>query len=135
MEAKTIQKYKKYSVPKLIEIATRHCNKYIRLRDDGKPCVSCDSYSVLEAGHFYSGGHYSSLRFHENNIHGQCKRCNSHLHGNLNEYRKNITNRISIGDLSELDFNVSMYKRTLFKWDRFDLIEIIEKYKQKIKEL
>ena len=33
MNAKTVQKYKKYSTPKLIEIAQRHFNKYIRLRD------------------------------------------------------------------------------------------------------
>jgi hypothetical protein len=128
MEAKTILKYKKKTLSQLIKLATLHFNKFIRERDKYKGCVSCGA-KVEHAGHFYSAGHYSNLRFTETNCHGQCLRCNNFLHGNLNEYRKNITQRISEDDLKDLDALSSYYKKHPFKWDRFALIEIIEKYK------
>lgn len=124
-----IEKYSKYSVPELIKKATLKFNKFIRLRDHGKPCISCGSYTELQAGHFYSGGHYSCLRFNENNVHGQCKRCNYFLSGNLNEYRKNLVKKIGKEGIDELDRIAAQYKRIHHKWDRFTLIEIIEKYR------
>ena len=54
-------------------------HKFIRERDKDKPCISCGQYTTLQAGHFYSGGHYSALRFDEDNVHGQCLRCNTLL--------------------------------------------------------
>ena len=128
MEAKTIQKYSKISIPSLIKLATVHFNKFIRLRDQNKGCVSCGA-NVQHAGHFYSGGHYSALRFLEPNVHGQCLRCNNFLHGNLNEYRRNITSRIGVEGLDKLDWQADLYKKTPFKWNRHSLIFIIEKYK------
>lgn len=128
-----IRKYDKYSIQQLIKMAERWCNKYIRERDQNQPCVSCMQYRKLEAGHFYSAGHYSALRFDENNIHGQCSQCNRHLHGNLNEYRRNIVLRIGNGGLSTLDDKVDLYRVVGFKWDRIELIEVIEYYKNKLK--
>ena len=130
LNAKTIQKYKDKSISDLKKIATRHFNEFIRERDKDKGCVSCGA-RVVEAGHFYSGGHYPPLKFNENNVHGQCKRCNGFLSGNLNEYRKRITQRITEDELKELDFISEDYQRNGYKWDRFYLIEIIEKYKWK----
>lgn len=130
MEAKTYQKYSKKSIQSLIKLAEKHFNKFIRERDKNKPCVSCGDYKELQAGHFYSAGHYSALRFDENNVHGQCIRCNMYLSGNLNEYRKKIVKRIGINALADLDFKVDYYKKHNYKWDRFSLIEIIEKYKR-----
>ena len=129
MESKIIQKYNKKTVSQLIKIATTHFNKFIRLRDQNYGCVSCNG-RVEQAGHFYSGGHYSSLRFNPNNVHGQCIRCNMHLSANLNEYRRNIINRIGENGLIDLDQLADYYKRTPFKWDRFSLIQIIEEYKE-----
>jgi len=121
--------YSKKSIPQLIAIADKWCHKYIRLRDHNKPCVSCGQFRTIEAGHFYSGGHYPVLRFNQYNIHGQCKHCNQYLHGNLNEYRRKIVDRIGTERLSELDLLADMYKRNGFKWDRFGLIETIEKFR------
>lgn len=135
MNIKQIQKYKKYTLPELKKKATDCFNKFIRLRDQHKGCVSCDSRTFSDAGHFMSGGHYPSLRYNENNVHGQCKQCNYFLHGNLNEYRKRITQRISEDELKMLDFEVLRYKQTGYRWDRFFLIETIIKYKEKLKEL
>ena len=136
MEADIIQKYKDKGVQDLLRIATTWFNRYIRLRDKGKPCISCKEYKKLEAGHFYSAGHYSSLKFNENNVHGQCRYpCNYWLSGNLNHYRINIVERIGVDGLKELDDLAAISKRKVFKWDRFSLIEIIEIYKQKVKKL
>ena len=134
IEANTIQRYSKKSIPQLINIATTHFNKFIRLRDQNKGCVSCGA-PVQHAGHFYSGGHYSALRFLENNVHGQCLRCNNFLHGNLNEYRRNIESRIGVEGLKSIDEQADYYKRHPFKWDRFDLIHVIETYKRKNKTI
>ena len=123
-----VDKYNKKTVPQLIKIATKHFNKFIRERDQDKGCVSCGA-PVSQAGHFYSAGHYAALRFNENNVHGQCVRCNMYLSGNLNEYRKRITQRIDLSDLNELDELSDYYKRNPFKWDRFSIIDVIQKYK------
>ena len=128
MKAEDIKRYEKKSVPQLLTIATRHFNKFIRERDKDEGCISCGS-PIQHAGHFYSGGHYSSLKFDTDNVHGQCLRCNNFLHGNLNEYRRNILNRITQEDLDRIDNAADYYKRHPFKWDRFSLIEIILKYK------
>ena len=133
MEAKTIQRYSKRSIPWLRKKAGFYFRKYIRLRDQHKGCVSCPSTKVEHASHFYSGGHYPPLEFNENNVHGSCVRCNTFLSGNLNEYRKRITQRITEDDLKELDLQTDLYKRNGYKHDRFYLIEVIETYKLKCK--
>lgn len=133
MNAKIIKKYSKYEIKQLLKMAERWCNKYIRFRDEGAKCISCDNPGT-EAGHYYSAGHYSTLRFNEININLQCSRCNRHLHGNLIEYRKGLVEKIGEEGVKELDDLVAAYKRISFKWDRFTLIETIEKYKQKCKE-
>ena len=117
MNSREINKYNKKRLQDLIRIAERHVNMFIRIRDEGKPCVSCGKFKVLQAGHFYSAGHYSSLRFNADNIHGQCIRCNMHLSGNLNEYRKRIESRIGKEGLERLDMLADHYKRG-FKYDR-----------------
>lgn len=84
----------------------------------------------LNAGHYYSAGHHPIVRFHPDNIHGQCVRCNLHLHGNVDKYRINLLKVIGKERLEHLDYLVNSAKANGFKWDRFSLIEIIEKYKQ-----
>ena len=79
-------------------------NTYIRLRDKGKPCISCGKalQGKYDAGHYYSVGSYPNLRFHESNVHGQCVTCNQHKHGNLLEYNEGIVRRIGKNKLEEL---------------------------------
>ena len=71
-------------------------NKYIRLRDKDKPCISCKNMlkGKFDAGHFYSVGNYPGLRFNEDNVHGQCVHCNQWRGGNLHEYKDNLKIRI-----------------------------------------
>lgn len=107
-------------------------NKYVRLRDLHRGCVSCDTplhSRKFDAGHYYPTT-YQGIRFDERNVHGQCVPCNRSMHGNLHEYRKRITNRISEDDLKWLDEN--RYKP--LKWTKEEYKEKIEYYKQKIKD-
>lgn len=121
--------YKNKTVAQLRAIAVTHFHKYIRKRDEGKPCISCGTYTTLQAGHFYSAGHNPSVRFNEDNVHGQCKRCNYFLSGNLVPYQRNLIEKIGQERFNELELNIQLSKRTGYKWDRFFLLEIIEKYK------
>jgi hypothetical protein len=73
-------------------------NKYVRLRDLKFGCVSCnkpsDWHGQFHAGHYFSRGHSSSLRFNLWNCHKQCSVCNNHLSGNIGEYTPGLIRRI-----------------------------------------
>jgi hypothetical protein len=107
-------------------------NKFIRLRDVEKGCVSCGTplqNRKFDAGHFYATT-YEGLRFNENNVFGQCVPCNRNKHGNIHEYRKRITDRISEEELQWLDDN----RHIRLKLTKYELKELIEVYKSKVKE-
>lgn len=131
MNVKTIQKYRCKSIAQLQKKATLYFNQFIRMRDKGKGCVSCDSRDTDHASHFYSAGKYPPLKYDEKNVHASCVQCNYFLHGNLIEYRKRIIQRISKEDLSVLDYKVKVYNKYGHKWNRWQLIDIIETYKNK----
>jgi hypothetical protein len=124
------QKYKAKTLSQLKATAVRHFHKFIRERDKGKPCVSCGKFTTLQAGHFYSAGNFPETRFDEDNVHGQCKKCNYFLSGNLLPYKTELISRIGQDRFQIIENKITMSKRTRFKWDRFFLIEIIEKYKE-----
>lgn len=130
LTSKQIQKYSKYSVAQLKVKAQTVFNAWIRKRDEGQPCISCGTGSPNQAGHFYSAGHYSALRFNEDNCHLQCVKCNYFLSGNLNQYRLNLEKKIGKERLQSLDDLAAQSKRNRgLKFDRFSLIETIIKYK------
>jgi len=131
MEAKTIQKYKGRSVAWLLKKTQFYFNKYIRLRDNEKPCISCDSWNTAHASHFYSAGHYSTMRFNEDNCHASCVRCNTFEHGNLLMYRIRLIRRIGAARVTKLEVLAGYDKRVNHKWNRLELIEILETYKTK----
>jgi len=69
------------------------------------------------------------VRFNEDNVHLSCRKCNYFLAGNLIPYHIELINRIGEERVIALQDKVSRAKQTGYKWDRFFLIEIIEKYK------
>ena len=123
------ERLKTKSIPILKKLATEEFNLFIRTRDKDKVCISCRKGKVEQAGHFYSAGHHAGLRFNENNVHGQCVRCNHFLSGNLSNYRVWIIEKIGTMGLDKLDFDAAFYAKNGYKWDRQTLIEIIIKYK------
>ncbi len=108
-------------------------NQYIRLRDQGKGCISCNRplQGKYDAGHFYSCGSYPNLRFNEDNTQGQCVSCNQHKHGNLLEYAIGLEKRIGKKRFDELK---SMRNgRLSLPLDKIK--ELIYEYKDKVKGL
>ncbi len=108
-------------------------NRYIRLRDKDKPCISCKTIlkGKYDAGHFLSVGNYPGLRFNEKNVHGQCVHCNQWRGGNLHEYRDNLEVRIGEEELRKLELS----RDTSNKLTIPELIELKELYKEKIRKI
>jgi len=108
-------------------------NRYIRLRDAGKGCISCLTTKPniqYHAGHYRSVGAAPQLRFHELNVWLQCSSCNNHKSGNSIEYRINLIKRIGIDKVEWLECQNKPIKYTVL-----ELIDLKEHYKQKIKDV
>ena len=92
------------TISELTKKTQKHVNDYIRERDRGKDCISCDKplKGKFDAGHYFESSRYPSVRFDDNNIHGQCVTCNKHRHGNLIEYQIGIEKRIGGVELFDL---------------------------------
>lgn len=88
-------------------------NLYIRIRDEGKPCVSCgnpligkSNYltgSAIDASHYRSRGAASHLKFNVFNVHSACTRCNRQLSGNAVEYRIRLIDRIGLDRVERIE--------------------------------
>ena len=80
-------------------------NRFIRLRDVDKPCISCGRHhkGQYHAGHYLSIGARPEIRFVELNVHKQCAPCNNHLSGNAVLYRKALIDLIGLVDLEWLE--------------------------------
>jgi len=131
ISANIIQKYSKLSTPQLRIKAGNVFRKFIRERDKGEKCISCDSYNTSDASHYFSAGNYPALELDEDNCWAGCRKCNYFLSGNLVEYRKGLINRIGEDRVLKLEEKAAYYKRHGWKHNRFYLIEQIEFYKNK----
>ena len=119
-------------------------NKFIRLRDADKPCVSCGRTEVeqtvggqWDCGHYLSVGSHFELRFEELNAAKQCKRCNggagkyakkNHTVSEL--YRAELIQRIGLDKVEWLEG-----PHEPAKWSISDLKSIKALYKSKLKAL
>ena len=131
-ERKKILKDELTTVQDLMKLAQQVFNKYIRLRDQSKNCISCGQKPKKEnAGHFYSAGTHTSVRFDERNVHLQCEHCNTFLSGNLLNYREKLLIKLGFEEFERLSVDAMKTR----KYTREELKEIIELYKQKIKDV
>jgi hypothetical protein len=124
---------KELTIGKLIVKLQKVFNAYIRQRDAGQACISCGSYNELQAGHYWSAGHYSWLRFNEMNVNHQCKRCNYFLSGNQAQYRIGLVRKYGEKAVDQLDLKAQI--RTVTRWSRFELEALIKHYQQRLNEL
>lgn len=123
-ELETIQDY--------IKMTQIIFNKYIRLRDKGQVCISCQKKPLKEnAGHFFNANNHWNVRFDERNCHLQCEHCNTYLSGNLIEYQRNLIHKIGIESYHELEAEA----RKTRKYTKEELKELMAFYKKKFKEL
>lgn len=148
MEAKVIKRYDDKSHPWLIKKAQEKTNLYVRLRDSFPQhadygerqfiCIACGiakRTKSMQAGHFYSAGEYSVLRFNLFNVNGECVYCNYYSGDHLVKYQDNLIARIGQEEFDKLKFMAAQSKSKLHKYDRFTLIGIIEDRKKDIKVL
>lgn len=140
-EKKDLQKRKKELKTKSDweKVLTTVFNKYIRMRDENKGCISCGSSLVgvkFDAGHCFPAGHYPQLRYDEDNVMGQCVKCNQHLHGNQAEYLLRLPERIG-----EERYNALLERRKETESNQRirttidDIKELIKVYKGKVNDL
>ena len=137
-------KKKKVSLSKAKKKAWTIFSLYIRTRDailttgtkDSCKCVTCGriyplkSLGGLQAGHFIAGRR-NSIIFDERNCHAQCYGCNVMKRGNTTEYwlfMEKEYGRVVIDELLGLDKETKQFKV-------FELEEIAEKYKEKLKNM
>jgi hypothetical protein len=115
-----------------IKLAQQVFNKYINLRDNGLPCISCDKpiNGRINASHYFNANNHWNVRFNEFNVHSSCITCNQYLSGNLIEYRSRLINKIGIEQLTLLEAEANKTRK--FTID--ELKQIINKYKLKIKQ-
>ena len=134
-DAKIKAAKKKDLMPKSewVKLAQQVFNKFIRLRDQAKPCISCEAplNGKFDAGHYFSCGAYPGLRFDEDNVHGQCVACNQHRHGNISEYVIRLPERIGLEAYEALQSR----RGQKCQYSIPELKELIESYKLKIKQL
>lgn len=105
-------------------------NRWIRLRDEGKNCISCDKpmHKKINAGHYRSVGACPELRFDELNVHAQCEHCNSFLSGNIILYRQNLIKKLGIDTVEWLEGKHEPNHYTIEQ-----IVELKKEYSAKIK--
>lgn len=107
-------------------------NAYIRARDAGQPCISCQRHhqGQIHAGHYRSVGSCPELRFEPLNVFAQCAPCNTHLSGNLVRYRQNLLAKIGPDKLDWLEGPHEPKRYTIS-----DLKQIEADYKAKLRDI
>jgi len=102
-----------------IKEAQASVNRYIRMRDHGRPCISCGSSpeqkrgGSMDAGHYRSRGSAGHLRFNVLNIHAQCVKCNRFGSGNAVDYRLELIKRIGLDRVERIEQDNEYRKFTI----------------------
>lgn len=144
MEAKILNRYKNRSLPALRNRAKFYFNQFIRLRDTDEygygNCISSGQplqfgSENAHAGHYFSGGKFTSLEFNEFNVNLQGKSDNYFNSGNQLEYRRRLIDKVGKDEVGKLELMAVRSKREKTKRDKFFFIEVIETYKEKCKQL
>lgn len=113
-------------------------NLFIRLRDElaGYPCICCGKWPKGDASlrggqwdacHWKGRGAHDHLRFNEDNVHRGLKDCNKFGH---HDYRGGLLNRIGLDRVLALESD-----HAVIKWTRDFLLEKIDYYQRKVREL
>jgi hypothetical protein len=123
--------------PQLVKKAQTAFNAFIRARDAGKLCISCNTRlpaggvgGAFDCGHYRSVGSAPHMRFVEDNAHGQCKKCNMYMSGNHTEYRKGLIERIGVRAVELIEAD-----NTLRKYTREALVELAKHYREQKRKI
>ena len=128
---------KKKTTSQLKKELDKWFSQYIRLRRaDANGLVECftcgkiDHWKKQQAGHFQSRRHLTT-RWNELNVQVQCVRCNMFNQGEQYKFGKLLD--VRIGD--ETSERLERLSKHTAKFRRVDYLEMIEKYKEKVKKL
>lgn len=108
-------------------------NAWVRARDTAKGygCISCGIRTARwNAGHFLHTQSNPELRFHEDNIHLQCVKCNMQLSGNPLKYRSALIERIGAERVEWLEGPHGPMKYTIDQ-----LKAIISDYRKRLRDM
>ena len=125
------KEFKENDKPTLIKLVQVLVNRYVRLRDLNKPCISCGykgGSRQIHAGHYKPAGNNQQLRYNTINIHAQCSICNNHLSANLVNYRAALIKKIGLEKVEYLECNHETKKYTVEY-----LQKLIKVFRKKIK--
>lgn len=121
------------SLSSLIKEADDAFRKYIQKRDEGKPCFICGNpipKGEAEVCHFIPRSNLAT-RWNEFNGHLGCMTCNRFDEEHEDKYAAAIIKAYEITVLLDLE----RLGRSLMKPLKSDLIDLIDTYKLKLKEL
>lgn len=97
------------TVSDYIKEAQASVNAFVRIRDFGKPCVSCGSLpanklgGTMDCGHYRSRGAAGHLRFNLFNMASQCVKCNRYGSGSAVDYRIELIKRIGLERVERIE--------------------------------
>lgn len=126
------------TIPQLIRETQTAFNAWIRARDSQQPCISCGApppdlsglHAGRDAGHYRSTGSASHLRFHPDNCHAQCVKCNQWGAGMAVDYRIRLLVRIGPQRVDALESDNKPHK-----WTHDELRGIRDHYRAELKRL
>lgn len=143
-KARTVKRERQEGLAKLkrradhLKDAQKAFNAYVRERDAALPCICCGEFPQDEsftggswdAGHYRSVGSAPHLRFNEDNVHRQRKRCNRDGAGRAVDYRIGLIARIGLARVEALEADQEPRKYTIP-----ELQQITATYRAKLREL
>jgi hypothetical protein len=115
--------------------AKKSFQKWIRMRDDKQPCISCgiQQTDLWDGGHYKKAEIYSGVIFDENNCHRQCRKCNRFLNGNELNYRQGLIQRYGIEFADQIEQKANETRN--YKFSKEELIAKKLKYDILIKQI
>ena len=115
--------------------AKKAFQKWIRMRDDKQPCISCgiQQTDLWDGGHYKKAEIYSGVIFDENNCHRQCRKCNRFLNGNELNYRQGLIQRYGIEFADQIEQKANETRN--YKFTKEELIAKKLKYDILIKQI
>lgn len=116
-----------------IKILQTVFNSFIRERDKGNLCISCDTPMAGrkgDASHYFATT-YQFLRYNEDNVNLSCVPCNQFKHGNFAEYTPRLEAKIGVDRVQWLH----AHRHDRFYMTTKEIKEKIKEYKNKIKQL
>jgi len=107
-------------------------SKYVRLRDaDSRgmcKCITCETvkhWKEMDCGHFQSR-RYTATRWHSQNSHSQCQKCNKYQAGEQFRHGKEIDLMYGEGTAQFLE----TLSRTIYKMNKTEVMETAKEFKR-----